>query len=227
MPRLRSRKTKALRDDLPPFRPLTEDEVISLAKAGCIEFDCRGDRYAQFSRIVERARGQYEQDLSLSELTLTDRQIEQRIKAVHKSAAQLLELLSDTGMMVHTMFLLHEEGDPPGEGGIPDAQCRSSVMRIGVRSQLALAKLKDRSKLTQNKYAAPSASKSGLHELLMVLATAWRFGSGTPGFALPTRINSPVIPFLRKGVLVIAQLDVGIEAARKWVRQISQDATAE
>ncbi len=220
----RPRKMKALKDDLPPFRPLTKDEVIGLAKAGGIEFECLDERYDQFAAIVERARDGYENDLGMSKFSLTDWQIEERIMAVREAAAQLRGLLGDASIDWHARLLLPREGDPTGEGGISNAEIEKGLARIEVRSQLALSKLKVRAEQIRNEHAAPSATKWGLHELLMVLATAWRFGSSTPGFALPAGINSPVIPFFRKGMLMIAQLDVGIEAARKWVRVISREA---
>ena len=53
------RKLKQLKSGLPPFRELTDDEVLSLAAKGGINLDDKSDRFVKFASILERAMNNY------------------------------------------------------------------------------------------------------------------------------------------------------------------------
>ena len=164
---------------------------------------------------------------------MTDRQIELQLREVGETASRLLELLRSASVRVQVTLLTHNFEPSSQRVDEPLADCEKAVSALGAHFGLALDRLEARTRQRPDMLAAPPAARSGIHDLLLYLATAWRFGTGDPdydlptGRNLPTGLNSPVIPFFRKGLLLIAQHDVGAEAARKWVRRISEELAKE
>ena len=219
------RKLKQLKSGLPPFRELTDDEVLSLAAIGGINLDDKSDRFVEFASILESARDNYKNDLGLREFLMTDRQIDLQLREVRETASRLLELLRSANVQIQAMLLIDSlEPSPKRVSESLYADCKKAVSALGAHFDLALSCLEARTRQSPDMFAAPPGSRTGIHDLLLRLAMAWRFGRGHPTYDLPTGLKSPVIPFFRKGLLLIAQHDVGVEAARKWVRLISEEA---
>ena len=158
------RKLKQLKSGLPPFRELTEDEVLSLAAKGGINLDDKSDRFVKFASILESARNNYRDDLNLREFSMTDRQIEVQLREVGETASRLLELLRGANVRVQTMLLIDSlEPSPQRFDELLYADCKKAVSALGAHIDLALSCLEARTRQSPDMFATSPGSRSGIH----------------------------------------------------------------
>src|SRR4051794_22697099 len=98
------------KDELrPPHRPLTKEEVERIARAGGIDFAGRLQEAQEFEAALEMVRCEYKRNADWKKLSLTDRQLCERLHKVRNLACQLHRLLIDRPFDYQTCRLI--EGD--------------------------------------------------------------------------------------------------------------------
>jgi hypothetical protein len=210
----RSRKLKE-QLDRPPHRPLTKEEIERIATAGGINFADRAEQAREFGGAIEYLRSEYKRNTDWKKLSLTDRQLEDRLYEVRKLARQLQNILSIPAFHYQTSVLL--AGD---HVSLPrPAREREAAGAVALWADLCLEKLKARSTNSPDDWAVRSAQKPGLGTLMGGLVYVWQIAKAT--IKPKIGIDSHLILFLREGALAIAQHSIDSAAAIKWARSVA------
>jgi hypothetical protein len=215
------RRSRKFKDELdrPPHRPLTKEEVERIARAGGIGFAGRLEEAQEFEAALEMVRCEYKSNADWKKLSLTDRQLCERLHEVRNLARRLQRLLIDPPFDYQTCLLIEGDDEPcPG----PTSELEP-LRTIILRAELGLRKLKERSVKSPNDWAISSASKPGLIDLVRSLVYVWQVATNT--IKPQTGKNSLLIPFLREGAYLIAQHGVDTATATKWARSLVSQAS--
>jgi hypothetical protein len=204
--------------DEPLLRPMTSNEVLTIMRAGGIDFDRNAKRF--LADALEEVRQDFLNELAWKELRMTDLQLTDRLTEARNKARQLLTLLDD-GALAAQATVLALEGRRTGNArraadkkwNVPDIEPLEAIVHW---ADGCLSALKRRQAHTPNFGAGPSANQGGLGRLAVKLATVWRSATGKeePSCAR----GSSMIPFLRVGMEIIRQRAVSMDGARYWAR---------
>ena len=194
--------------ELPPYRPLTEEEAKHLASAGKIHF-ANSEQYEEFEQVLELLRCDYMEQANTKRLSLTYKQLRKHLQEARMLIGRLDRLLSDKALD-YQLFRLVEDDDRCWE---PLDRELQMLRDLGRRAELG-EKLAAPLVKTRNEWAVKSARKVGLTVLLRSLVYVWQVATNTTN--PQTATASPLVSFLREGARVIAQHPVDAKTASRW-----------
>jgi hypothetical protein len=207
------RNIGSLKPNLPPFRPLSADEVDCIARAGGIEFQGHHDSAQQFRQALDDARELFKIGVEAREYCLTDLQISKRLTEALCLAKRLRKRLDDPGLWSWTVPAEHAAKLLPYQ-----TKFIEPLDTIVHWAESGLKELSERS--IKNPYTFTSAQKPEKDLLLTELVHLWRVATGT----IDTHVakNSHLIPFLREAMRVITQYTANPPTVVGWARTYTQ-----
>jgi hypothetical protein len=227
MTRKPRKNLKSIKQNRPPYQPLTTKDVRLISDAG--NLNCADDEgfYDQLDDLRDSYRSLYR----FREIGITDRQFRVKIQDALKHITGLRAFLSNAGINLVAHLLLHFHR-PADSGAVPDPD-HPDQLRMLSKQREAVAYLEHWLELTSevfeqfaarkpNNFASPSAAILGLDHLVVGLAIIWRNWSNGIEICTDGR-HSRWIPFLRQSLNTIAQRDIGEAAARKLTRRVLRD----
>jgi hypothetical protein len=222
MTRKLRRKLKPSKQDLPPFQPLTTEDVRLIADAG--QLDCADDD--KFYDALDELRDCYRARYKFREMTITDRQFRAEIHDALEHLAGLMLFFSDWRIMVATSALFLNSAEQSGavpdpeepEGTIHLSKQRDALEHLESWVKLLNEKFEQNAAINRNGFSFASAANLALEELVVGLADVWPYWSN--GIEIETGRHSPWMAFLRKSLKTIAQRDTGEDNARKLTRRL-------
>jgi hypothetical protein len=219
----RNRHLKELKRDRPPFRRLTAQELTRLLNAGGMHLEDPG-QFGQLESAIDDLRGRFLADNDLRKLTLTDKELDRRLRAVRETAVRLQAMLYDRALALQTVLLAGDPRKPAnlqnykGQFSPKDRPKYRQLDEIIEEVDRRLEDLKWRRAHWPNDGSLPAAAQPGLDHLAVGLGRVWIMGTRDEN--LSSSRGSPFIFFLQEGLHLLAQRDVTEDAARKWAHYV-------
>ena len=204
---IRRREIKKLRDDRPPFRPLTLEEVMGICRSGNFAPDDIPGRTFCVMWSLDEARRQYLNATLNSARRLTSKQLSQRLNEVRILADRLIEIVADGSLFIHA------------HRGILTRQARDQH----TANCDHLYELREWAELTSDAMmtAEPGArvnsgAGAGLENLLSALICIW---CGAVGDTNPKKgSGSPLVAFVQSAHQLITQRLLSRDTLARRVR---------